>query len=90
MKSVPAPQLTLGAHTHQQQVMISVADNGPGIPEEHLGHIFDPFFTTKAAGSGTGLGLSICHTIISQHEGLIDVDSEIGKGSIFTIDLPAR
>ena len=72
------------------RAVIVVRDTGCGIAAAIRAKIFDPFFTTKAAGSGTGLGLSICHTIISQHEGLIDVDSEIGKGSIFTIDLPAR
>jgi PAS domain S-box-containing protein len=73
-----------------ERAVIVVRDTGCGIAEANRAKIFDPFFTTKAAGSGTGLGLSICHTIISQHEGLIDVDSEIGKGSTFTVGLPVR
>lgn len=72
------------------RAVVVVRDTGCGIAEANRAKIFDPFFTTKAAGSGTGLGLSICHTIISQHEGCIDVDSEIGKGSTFTVRLPAR
>ncbi|MFT5560504.1 MAG: PAS domain S-box-containing protein [Litorivivens sp.] len=70
--------------------VIVVRDTGCGIAEANRAKIFDPFFTTKAAGSGTGLGLSICHTIISQHEGSIDVDSVTGKGSTFTIRLSTR
>ncbi|MEJ2721265.1 MAG: ATP-binding protein [bacterium] len=67
---------------------IVVEDTGGGIPKEHLDMIFDPFFTTKEVGSGTGLGLSISYGIVEEHGGWIDVQSEVGTGSRFTIYLP--
>jgi PAS domain S-box-containing protein len=70
-------------------VEIIISDNGCGIPEENLNKIFDPFFTTKEQGRGTGLGLSISHGIIKRHNGSIEVKSETGKGTTFTIKLPA-
>jgi CheY-like chemotaxis protein len=70
-------------------ISLHVCDTGPGIPPEHLERIFDPFFTTKLPGEGTGLGLSLVHTIITEHEGEIRVDSEPGKGTFVRIDLPA-
>ncbi|KUJ88140.1 MAG: histidine kinase [Halomonas sp. 54_146] len=88
MKASPSPQLTLGAHIHQQQVVISVSDNGPGIPEEHLGHIFEPFFTTKAPGSGLGLGLSISSRIMDDLGGKLQVINQHEGGARFTITLP--
>lgn len=69
-------------------VEISISDNGWGIPQENLGKIFDPFFTTKGPGEGTGLGLSICYGIIQRHNGSIEVESEVGIGTKFTIKLP--
>lgn len=69
-------------------VRVSLADDGPGIPEENLGHIFDPFFTTKEVGKGTGLGLSICYGTITEHGGKMYAESELGKGAIFIIELP--
>ncbi len=68
-------------------VMIAVADEGVGIPKEMLSRIFDPYFTTKS--TGTGLGLTIVHSIVKRHGGFIDVESEVGKGTVFTIYLPA-
>ncbi|OEU71476.1 MAG: hypothetical protein BA874_09085 [Desulfuromonadales bacterium C00003068] len=69
-------------------IVISIADNGCGIAEEHLTKIFDPFFTTKEVGEGTGLGMSIVYEIIKNHHGTIDIDSQVGRGTIFTITLP--
>lgn len=69
-------------------IVIVFADNGRGIEPEILEKIFDPFFTTKETGSGTGLGLSICYAIINEHGGNIEVTSEVGKGTVFTIKLP--
>lgn len=69
---------------------IAIQDSGTGISPEHRSRIFDPFFTTKAEGEGTGLGLSVSYGIISNHSGRIEVDSEVGQGSTFTIILPMR
>jgi signal transduction histidine kinase len=67
---------------------IKVEDNGQGIPEEVLSKIFYPFFTTKEKGSG--IGLAIAQKIVDSHHGSIDVESEVGKGTTFTIKLPVR
>lgn len=72
------------------QVEISIADTGCGIPEEHMDKLFTPFFTTKPPGKGTGLGLSIVYGIVKMHRGQITVQSEVGKGTTFTILLPTR
>lgn len=72
----------------RDHVVISIQDNGPGIPKDNLDRIFDPFFTTKAVGKGTGLGLSICYGIIQKMGGKIDVHSQVGKGSRFRIWIP--
>jgi signal transduction histidine kinase len=69
-------------------IKVSFADDGPGIAEENLGHLFDPFFTTKEVGKGTGLGLSICHGIVAEHGGRIYVESELGEGATFIVELP--
>jgi signal transduction histidine kinase len=71
-----------------KKVLMRVADNGIGIPPEHLSRVFDPFFTTKPAGAGVGLGLSLCQRIILANLGTIRIDSEIGKGTAVTICLP--
>jgi two-component system NtrC family sensor kinase len=68
---------------------IAISDTGSGIPEAHLTRIFDPFFTTKEVGKGTGLGLNVAYNIIKKHQGEIRVDSTVGKGTTFTIHLPA-
>jgi signal transduction histidine kinase len=70
-------------------VVIEVTDTGAGIPKQNLDRIFDPFFTTKPVGVGTGLGLSICQRIVAQLGGSIEVESEMGKGSVFRVQLPA-
>ena len=70
-------------------VEISIADTGIGITEESKKLIFDPFFTTKKIGEGTGLGLAICEKIIKEHAGRLEVESEVGKGSTFSIFIPA-
>jgi len=68
---------------------IRVADNGHGIEPRHINKIFDPFFTTKTTGEGTGLGLSVSYGIVQNHGGHIQVESQPGKGSVFTLELPA-
>lgn len=72
-----------------KSIFVSVTDNGVGIDKAHLTRIFDPFFTTKPVGEGTGLGLSIIFSIVERHSGRIDVLSEAGRGSTFTVSLPA-
>ena len=75
--------------SEQGQVLLTVEDTGPGIPQAILARIFDPFFTTKPAGVGTGLGLSIALSIVREHGGQVRVASPPGKGAIFTVELPA-
>lgn len=70
-------------------VRIAIADDGPGVPPEHLRRVFDPFFTTKPVGEGTGLGLTISYGIVEEHGGRIAVESPAGGGAVFTIELPA-
>jgi two-component system NtrC family sensor kinase len=74
---------------NEDQAVLSVADNGPGIREEHRSRLFEPFFTTKPIGEGTGPGLPYCHTIVvKKHHGRIDLETEIGVGSTFIVRLP--
>ncbi|MEW6186502.1 MAG: ATP-binding protein [Thermodesulfobacteriota bacterium] len=72
------------------EIMIEITDNGPGISKENLGKIFDPFFTTKEVGKGTGLGLSIVYSIVEKLGGRIMVASEEGQGTTFSIYLPVK
>ena len=69
-------------------IRITVSDSGCGISQEIMGKIFDPFFTTKPPGKGTGLGLSISHSILQEHHGKIWVESEVGKGTTFHLEIP--
>lgn len=83
-------EIRLSTATENGSVVVKVSDNGKGIPKEHLNKIFEPFFTTKPVGQGTGLGLSIAYKIIERHNGSISVESEVGKGTTFTIKLPVK
>jgi signal transduction histidine kinase len=88
-QSIPAKgEIRISTAVIDNDVKISISDTGTGINKEHLDRIFDPGFTTKGVGVGTGLGLSISARIIQDHKGTISVESEIGKGSTFTILLP--
>jgi two-component system NtrC family sensor kinase len=69
-------------------VVVSISDTGEGIPRERIDRIFDPGYTTKGVGVGTGLGLSICYKIVETHRGRIELESEEGKGTTFTVLLP--
>ena len=71
-----------------QHIQLTVADTGTGISEENKSKIFEPFFTTKEPGKGTGLGLSVAYGIVKTHHGSIDIKSELGHGSTFTVYLP--
>lgn len=73
-----------------KRVSVSIKDNGVGIPKDIMPRIFDPFFTTKDVGKGLGLGLSICQAIIEKHKGKIAVESELNKGTVFTVELPVE
>ena len=85
----PEPRrVRVGGRQVGAELVIEIADNGPGIPAEIASRIFDPFFTTKPQGQGTGLGLSVCRGMIEAHDGSLDVRSEAGAGATFTIRLP--
>ena len=81
---------TLGIRLAREDgaAVVRISDSGTGIRPEHLSRIFDPFFTTKGVGKGTGLGLSISYAIVKEHDGRLEVRSEVGRGSTFTITLP--
>jgi two-component system NtrC family sensor kinase len=82
--------LTVTTRQIDDTVVISIADDGPGIPEGNLGRIFDPFFTTKETGKGTGLGLSICHGLVTEQGGRLYVRSQLGRGATIFVELPTR
>jgi signal transduction histidine kinase len=79
-----------GHNQNKGVVNIVVEDTGSGISEEDLPHIFEPFYSTKTEGNGLGLGLATVYGIIDRHNGTITVDSEVGKGTVFTITLPVE
>jgi two-component system NtrC family sensor kinase len=81
-------EIVIETSSTRDQYRLVVRDNGSGIPADILDRIWEPFFTTKKAGAGTGLGLSTCNKIIESHGGRINVTSEVGKGTAFTITLP--
>lgn len=72
----------------ERSIKITFRDDGPGISPENIQKVFDPFFTTREVGQGTGLGLSVCHGIVTEHGGRIYVESEMGKGATFFVELP--
>ena len=83
-------QIIIDTFSLKDYIFIRIADNGCGISNENIKKIFDPFYTTKSIGNGTGLGLWICMSIIKKHEGLLNVTSEIGKGTMFEIKIPIK
>jgi signal transduction histidine kinase/streptogramin lyase len=84
------PTVSVGTKKTGKQVLISIQDNGSGIPKSVLDKIFNPFFTTKPSGKGTGLGLSLSYDIVKAHGGELKVDTKEGEGTTFTIILPAN
>ncbi len=82
-------ELRVSTRSKDDRLVIEIADTGTGIADEDLPKLFDPFFTTKGPGSGTGLGLAICHKIVAELGGLIEVESTVGKGTVFRLELPA-
>lgn len=79
--------LAIRTAVDREWVTVEVADTGPGIPDDVIDYVFEPFFTTKGE-DGTGLGLAICHSIAHDHDGEITVETEMGQGSAFTLQLP--
>lgn len=83
--------ITISTRANENELTISIADTGTGIPAKVRDKIFDPFFTTKEVGRGTGQGLAIVHDIVvERHGGSIDIESEVGKGTTFIVNLPLR
>ncbi|WP_297694755.1 ATP-binding protein, partial [uncultured Eudoraea sp.] len=83
------PIVSVSTKKKGEQVLISVKDNGNGIPKKVLDKIFQPFFTTKPTGQGTGLGLSLSYDIIKAHGGELNVKTKENEGTEFTVILPA-
>jgi two-component system NtrC family sensor kinase len=81
-------EITIKTWAEDGSIWVAISDTGHGIPKEDLNKIFEPFFTTKEVGKGTGLGLSITYEIVQKHDGEITVESEVGKGTTFTVRLP--
>jgi len=81
-------ELVIQSKMAGEMIQVSFSDDGAGIFDDKLEKIFDPFFTTKDVGKGTGLGLSICYGIIEEHGGCIRVESKLGEGAKFTVELP--
>jgi two-component system NtrC family sensor kinase len=84
------PTVSVSTQKSGDQILISIKDNGNGIPEEIVGKIFQPFFTTKPTGQGTGLGLSLSYDIVKAHNGELAVQTKENTGTTFTIKLPLK
>ena len=89
----PSPSILLATHCTDHQIVLTVTDNGSGMPAEVQRKIFDPFFTTKAhvkegQRKGTGLGLAVSYGIVQEHGGTIEVSSEVGRGTVFRLLFP--
>ena len=81
-------EITVRTSSDEDNIYITISDTGTGIPADKLNRIFEPFYTTKEVGKGTGLGLSIAYDIVKKHNGEIRLESEVGKGTTFTIIVP--
>jgi signal transduction histidine kinase len=80
--------LTVTTARREAQAVITIADTGCGIPEEHMSRLFEPFFTTKPTEQGTGLGLAVAHQLITGHGGHLDIASQVHQGTTVTVTLP--
>ncbi len=88
LEKISDPKITVRTKAFSDHVKVEIEDNGPGMPEHVKQRIFEPFFTTKPVGKGTGLGLSIVYSIIENHKGSLEVNTEEGQGTTFIISLP--
>jgi CheY-like chemotaxis protein len=86
--SAQANEIRVSAHADDRGIVVEVQDSGEGMAQETRARLFEPFFTTKPGGVGTGLGLSICQSVVIEHGGTIEVQSEPGRGSLFRVILP--
>jgi len=86
----PQGEINISSYYDGNRFQVTIMDNGKGIAQEYLNRVFEPFFTTKSSGRGTGLGLSVCQRVIKQHGGTLEVESQLGKWSRFTVRLPGR
>jgi two-component system NtrC family sensor kinase len=87
MKNAGTLTVSAKPDTENKNIFIKISDTGCGIPEKELKSIFEPFFTTRP-GEGTGLGLSVAHSIVTEHNGEVGVESKVSEGTTFTIRLP--
>ena len=83
-------EITINTGILDGHIVISISDTGSGIPDNIISKVFEPFFTTKDVGKGTGLGLNVAYNIIIKHKGTIRAESEMGKGTTFTIRVPVN
>jgi len=81
-------QIKIKTYRESKNIIIEISDTGIGIPKDNIARIFEPFFTTKEVGKGTGLGLSVAYGIVQKHNGKIEVESEVNKGTTFRVILP--
>lgn len=81
-------EITIKTWEDSGNIFVTISDTGSGIPADKLNRIFEPFYTTKEVGKGTGLGLSIAYDIVQKHNGAISVESELGRGTTFTVKIP--
>ena len=89
LDQTPHPQIHIATQSYDNFALITISDNGPGMPQEVQARIFDPFFTTKAIGKGTGMGLSISYQIVTEkHGGTLSVSTQAEQGTQFTIQIP--
>ena len=86
----PSGKLVVRIVQEAQELLVSFTDSGVGIAPRDLERLFQPFFSTRAAGEGTGLGLPLCQRIVLQHQGRIEVTTELGRGSTFKVRLPMK
>ena len=84
----PGGTVWVSAETRENEIQVKFRDDGPGVPPDVRARIFQPFFTTKGAGKGSGLGLSISRRIVAEHGGSLELSSEPGQGTTFTVTLP--